>query len=151
MPGIGTRFGTRRISIGPHRCRSTPTTEFSAPTRIMYRFLVPGWSAKPLVSAYDRIMGTHSLNNGRSEVVEPTRRHRIASAADTGSTTPDHHGSASYLQRRGRTPLAATECRRSPRQHRHKPEPQASDHHIRSSPDTRPAAQILGCGAARNT
>ena len=25
----------------------------------MYRFLVPGWSAKPLVSAYDRIMGTH--------------------------------------------------------------------------------------------
>ena len=25
----------------------------------MYRFLVPGWSAKPLVSAHDRIMGTH--------------------------------------------------------------------------------------------
>ena len=24
----------------------------------MYRFLVPGWSAKPLVSAHDRIMGT---------------------------------------------------------------------------------------------
>ena len=32
MPGIGTRFGTRGISIGPHRGRSTPTTEFSAPT-----------------------------------------------------------------------------------------------------------------------
>ena len=28
--------------------------------RIMYRFLVPGWSAKPLVSAHDRIMGTHT-------------------------------------------------------------------------------------------
>ena len=26
----------------------------------MYRFLVPGWSAKPLVSAHDRIMGTHT-------------------------------------------------------------------------------------------
>ena len=29
--------------------------------RILYRFLVPGWSAKPLVSAHDRIMGTHTL------------------------------------------------------------------------------------------
>ena len=29
--------------------------------RISYRFLVPGWSAKPLVSAHDRIMGTHRL------------------------------------------------------------------------------------------
>ena len=28
--------------------------------RILYRFLVPGWSAKPLVSAHDRIMGTHT-------------------------------------------------------------------------------------------
>ena len=28
--------------------------------RISYRFLVPGWSAKPLVSAHDRIMGTHT-------------------------------------------------------------------------------------------
>ena len=27
--------------------------------RISYRFLGPGWSAKPLVSAHDRIMGTH--------------------------------------------------------------------------------------------
>ena len=26
--------------------------------RISYRFLFPGWSAKPLVSAHDRIMGT---------------------------------------------------------------------------------------------
>ena len=31
-PGIGTRFGTRRISIGPHRGRSTTTAEFPAPT-----------------------------------------------------------------------------------------------------------------------
>ena len=29
--------------------------------RISYRFLVPGWSAKPLVSAHDRIMGTHRV------------------------------------------------------------------------------------------
>ena len=29
--------------------------------RISHRFLVPGWSAKPLVSAHDRIMGTHRL------------------------------------------------------------------------------------------
>ena len=28
--------------------------------RILYRLLVPGWSAKPLVSAHDRIMGTHT-------------------------------------------------------------------------------------------
>ena len=28
--------------------------------QISYRFLVPGWSEKPLVSAHDRIMGTHS-------------------------------------------------------------------------------------------
>ena len=29
-------------------------------SRISYRFLVPGWSAKPLVSAHDRILGTHT-------------------------------------------------------------------------------------------
>ena len=33
-------------------------------SRISYRFLVPGCSAKPLVSAHDRIMGTHSLAIG---------------------------------------------------------------------------------------
>ena len=33
MPTIGTRFGTRGLSIGPHRGRSTPTAEFPAPTR----------------------------------------------------------------------------------------------------------------------
>ena len=32
MPGIGTRFGTRGLSIGGHRGRSTTTTEFPAPT-----------------------------------------------------------------------------------------------------------------------
>ena len=31
-PGIGTRFGTRGLSIGPHRGRSTTTAEFPAPT-----------------------------------------------------------------------------------------------------------------------
>ena len=31
--------------------------------RIMYRFLVPGWSAKPLVSAHDRIMGVGAGNS----------------------------------------------------------------------------------------
>ena len=31
-PGIGTRFGTRGLSIGPHRDRSTTTAEFPAPT-----------------------------------------------------------------------------------------------------------------------
>ena len=31
-PGIGTRFGTRGLSIGLHRGRSTTTAEFSAPT-----------------------------------------------------------------------------------------------------------------------
>ena len=30
--------------------------------RISYRFLVPGWSAKPLVSAHYQIMGTHRLD-----------------------------------------------------------------------------------------
>ena len=33
--------------------------------RISYRFLVPGWSAKPLVIAHDRIMGTHRELAGR--------------------------------------------------------------------------------------
>ena len=33
-------------------------------SRISYRFLVPGCSAKPLVSAHDRIMGTHRLTEG---------------------------------------------------------------------------------------
>ena len=35
--------------------------------RISYRFLVPGWSAKPLVSAHDRIMGTHTVANAFAE------------------------------------------------------------------------------------
>ena len=33
MPGICTRFSARAIRTGWHRCRSTPTTEFWAPTR----------------------------------------------------------------------------------------------------------------------
>ena len=39
--------------------------------RIMYRFLVPGWSAKPLVSAYDRIMGTHTSLQPNAGLWEP--------------------------------------------------------------------------------
>ena len=35
MPGIGTRFGTRGIRIGRHRCRSTTTAEFPAPTCVL--------------------------------------------------------------------------------------------------------------------
>ena len=34
MPTIGTRFGTRGLSIGPHRGRSTTTAEFPAPTGV---------------------------------------------------------------------------------------------------------------------
>ena len=47
--------------------------------RIMYRFLVPGWSAKPLVSAHDRIMGTHRMERENpwsaptTELWAPTR------------------------------------------------------------------------------
>ena len=37
-------------------------------SRISYRFLVPGWSARPLVSAYDRIMGTHKLEAENEEL-----------------------------------------------------------------------------------
>ena len=55
--------------------------------RIMYRLLVPGWSAKPLVSAHDRIMGTH-----RVLLVDETsmrKRHRYVTVivnGDTGKT-----------------------------------------------------------------
>ena len=35
MPTIGTRFGTRGLSIGPHRGRSTTTAEFPAPTCVL--------------------------------------------------------------------------------------------------------------------
>ena len=34
-PGIGTRFGTRGLNIGPHRGRSTTTAEFPAPTCVL--------------------------------------------------------------------------------------------------------------------
>ena len=35
MPGIGTRFGTQGLRIGPHRGRSTTTAEFPAPTCVL--------------------------------------------------------------------------------------------------------------------
>ena len=62
----------------------------------MYRFLVPGWSAKPLVSAHDRIMGTHSLDRGKTkrEAIRALKR-RISDRvwthlqADLQHTKPD--------------------------------------------------------------
>ena len=41
--------------------------------RILYRLLVPGWSAKPLISAHERIMGTHTVLRA-SEVHHSTLR-----------------------------------------------------------------------------
>ena len=38
MPEIGTRFGTRGFSIGPHRGRSTTTAELRAATGILQSF-----------------------------------------------------------------------------------------------------------------
>ena len=47
-------------------------------SRISYRSLVPGWSAKPLVSARDRIMGTHRIGESLQLLVRirlrPSRR-----------------------------------------------------------------------------
>ena len=39
----------------------------------MYRFLVSGWSAKPLASADDRIVGTHT-HGGQRETTEMSHR-----------------------------------------------------------------------------
>ena len=54
-------------------------------SRISYRFLVPGWSAKPLVSAHDRIMGTHTQQStalGQQDTPErPTVTHRRSQRA----------------------------------------------------------------------
>ena len=58
MPGIGTRFGTRGLSIGPHRGRSTTTAEFPAPTRVAkgsprpVERGRPGWQECLLVPGY---------------------------------------------------------------------------------------------------
>ena len=49
--------------------------------RISYRFLVPGWSAKPLVSAHDRIMGTHRVadfTDSRVYAYDLTTKARVA-------------------------------------------------------------------------
>ena len=48
--------------------------------RISYRFLVPGWSAKPLVSAHDRIMGTHNLRRSCARNDAPSRQPRASLA-----------------------------------------------------------------------
>ena len=49
----------------------------------MYRFLVPGWSAKPVVSAYDRIMGAHTISTPSSSWLS-----RSTSSAQPGSQGP---------------------------------------------------------------
>ena len=48
--------------------------------RISYRFLVPGWSAKPLVSAHDRIVGTHTAPGGPDWAMLPVEK--LAEARD---------------------------------------------------------------------
>ena len=46
-PGIGTRFGTRGLNIGPHRGRSTTTAEFRAPTGpVRRKRIIDPWLAK---------------------------------------------------------------------------------------------------------
>ena len=50
--------------------------------RISYRFLVPGWSEKPLVSAHDRIMGTHRV----TETGWTQYEHALLAAAGQGLT-----------------------------------------------------------------
>ena len=58
-PGIGTRFGTRGLSIGPHRGKSTTTAEFPAPagSRAPYRPL-PTWPGIIGAPASDQPEGT---------------------------------------------------------------------------------------------
>ena len=48
--------GNSAVVVDLPRLRADPVLVY----RILYRFLVSGWSAKPLVSAHDRIMGTHT-------------------------------------------------------------------------------------------
>ena len=56
--------------------------------RISYRFLVPGWSAKPLVSAHDRIMGTHRV---LPEVRRRTRPMGDSDSPTDALTAPPRH------------------------------------------------------------
>ena len=62
--------------------------------RISYRFLVPGWSAKPLVSAHDRIMGTHTLQSRTADGPKPalheSQRHSRCCGHITGETSLSH-------------------------------------------------------------
>ena len=55
--------------------------------RISYRFLVPGWSAKPLVSAHDRIMGTHRI--GATNLGNWVRQARVDRGERDGVTTSE--------------------------------------------------------------
>ena len=55
--------------------------------RISYRFLVPGWSAKPLVSAHDRIMGTHTQRDEQPPAAPPPEPAAPTTTATTSTTT----------------------------------------------------------------
>ena len=62
----------------------------------MYRFLVPGSSAKPLVSAHDRIMGTHTLQGDAPDVavfaIEIARRLKAACEATSQRAVAEEAG-----------------------------------------------------------
>ena len=81
-----------RESLGGFRqpCRSTIlrrgccACEQQRAARISYRFLVSGWSAKPLVSAHDRIMGTH-----RPSLLTIPRRRSLTSRSYRGASDID--------------------------------------------------------------
>ena len=67
--------------------------------RISYRFLVPGWSAKPLVSAHDRLMGTHTSKNRQAQLP-----HTILRRCHTNVVRrPDTSRSRTLLARRSCT------------------------------------------------
>ena len=58
--------------------------------RISYRFLVPGWSAKPLVSAHDRIMGTHTRGQPKQRAASTSApRNVVPNGAADNSANPN--------------------------------------------------------------
>ena len=79
MPTIGTRFGTRGLSIGPHRGRSTTTAEFPAPTGSQY-------SSDAFAAACAKLKITQSmgrvgcaLDNAAAESFFSTLEHELIS------------------------------------------------------------------------
>ena len=81
MPGIGTRFGTRGLSIGPHRGRSTTTAEFSAPTRSASQWPTRPPNAGSAPCAESFLTAPSSGTNTSSNTSSPTT-----------STTPTPNG-----------------------------------------------------------